>query len=302
MASDTVSDGVVRLLLPRDWYETLEEVRSRCGVLPSDFWSNKPEWASRLTGSSLLYQKFSSMGNGFTFELETLIFWSLAQACAEEHLGVDTHRVSCYGDDIICPVESVGLLFDALSYLGFKPNGSKTFSDGPFRESCGKHYFREHDVSPFYVRRPLLSLRETLLFANNLRRWLWRVEALLPNLALRALERAYERIRDSLPEVWRKPRIPDGFGDGALIGYFDECTPDADPDGTEAWRVQVLSDVPRLLDDNLPFGAFIVSLRRLESHDSNRVFFPDEVIGVTPMIGVKTRKLNLLVPWRVTWP
>ena len=60
-ASDTVSTELVKYLLPRDWFHLLDMVRSKQGLLPG-----KTEW--------FYYHKFSSSGNGATFELESLIF------------------------------------------------------------------------------------------------------------------------------------------------------------------------------------------------------------------------------------
>ena len=59
-ASDSIAYELVRCLLPSDWFAALELCRSSVGILPS--------------GEKIFYQKFSSMGNGYTFELESLIF------------------------------------------------------------------------------------------------------------------------------------------------------------------------------------------------------------------------------------
>jgi hypothetical protein len=67
MASDTVSYELVRLLAPSDWFEALEQCRSPVGVLPD--------------GTRIWYHKFSSMGNGYTFELETAIFCCSCSGC-----------------------------------------------------------------------------------------------------------------------------------------------------------------------------------------------------------------------------
>ena len=54
--------------------------------------------------------KFSSMGNSYTFELESLIFYSLAVATCS-HLGIDPRDVSVYGDDVIIPANAVTLFY-----------------------------------------------------------------------------------------------------------------------------------------------------------------------------------------------
>jgi hypothetical protein len=91
------------------------------------------------------------MGNGYTFALETLIFYSLAWSTCVA-LGLPTSDVSSYGDDIIVPTGAYNALIGVLKCLGFVPNREKSFGDGPFRESCGKDYFRGIDVRPVYIK------------------------------------------------------------------------------------------------------------------------------------------------------
>lgn len=139
------------------WYRIMEMVRTEgC-------------W---LEGKAHEYELFSAMGNGFTFELESLIFWSLACAtCDTLALPADC---TVYGDDIILPVEAVDLFTEVLSYCGFRLNADKSFSstEGPlFRESCGSHYLDGRDVTPFYVDAALNTADQILLLANNIVRW-----------------------------------------------------------------------------------------------------------------------------------
>lgn len=205
-ASDTVSLELVRSLLPVDWVEAIEHCRSPRCVLPS--------------GEVILLEKVSSMGNGFTFELETLVFWSLARAVAELHGGSD-RRLLVYGDDIIVPTDVAHPLIDLLMAVGFSVNSKKTFVDGPFRESCGKHWFNGTDVTPFYFRKPIDSVSRSFVAANAVERYSrmswgrdsrWRVP--------------YIAIVDSLPAWARKLRIPDGAPeDSGLVSDFDDARP-----------------------------------------------------------------------------
>lgn len=140
MASDTLSYELVRWLLPPDWFDYVDRVRTPFG---------------RVDGTLLKYQKFSSMGNGTTFPLETLIF---ASAC----YAVGSREFSVYGDDIIIETELADELIQLLGYYGFMPNEEKSFTSGPFRESCGGNFFEGVDITPFYVRdidrrKPVLS-------------------------------------------------------------------------------------------------------------------------------------------------
>lgn len=137
-ASDTISVEAVWLLLPYDWAASLDAVRSR--------------FALQKDGSVIKLEKFSSMGNGFTFELESLIFWALAQTISEFGSG---KQVSIYGDDIICASEDYDELVLLLNHCGFEVNMDKSYSDGLFYESCGKHFFRGVDCTPAYQKETL---------------------------------------------------------------------------------------------------------------------------------------------------
>lgn len=135
-ASDTVSTELVYDLLGLEWASFL--ARFRTGHVT-------------LNGETLTLQKFSSMGNGFTFPLETLIFYAVAWGSTIES-GGDLSLVSAYGDDIIVPSGAVEVLFESLNACGFVVNEKKSYSKGPFRESCGKDYFLGTDVRPFFLR------------------------------------------------------------------------------------------------------------------------------------------------------
>ncbi len=228
-ASDTVSRKVVELLLPPDWLQALEQCRSPKGVLPC--------------GKLILYRKFSSMGNGYTFELESLIFWAILTS-VYSLLGLKDVRFCVYGDDLIVHRSAVRAFFMALSYFGFIPNPRKSYTDGPFRESCGKHYFNGADVTPFYVRSPIRRLNDVFLFHNNVLRWSRRGDINLLDSGLSGqTEDLLRSVRDTVPANWRRPRIPDGFGDGAFIGSFDQCCPVRAKRGFEGFRCKVLADV-----------------------------------------------------------
>lgn len=144
-ASDSISSELVKLLLPLDWYEYLDRIRSQKLLL------NK-EW--------LKVSKFSSMGNGFTFELETLLFWALAPE--------STHTLSVYGDDIICSQDSAAEYIEILESLGFSINETKSFVSGRFFESCGKHYFDGIEVTPCYQKEEISTPHSYVRAFNRL--------------------------------------------------------------------------------------------------------------------------------------
>jgi len=121
-ASDSVTLELVRRVLPSDWFYYLDLVRSK---------------QTDVDGTAHVNEMFSSMGNGFTFELESLLFVAITQAVAYFR-GV-RGQISVYGDDIIAPSELSLDLTSALAFCGFRLNESKSFWTGSFRESCGKH-------------------------------------------------------------------------------------------------------------------------------------------------------------------
>lgn len=151
-ASDTISSEVVFALLPVDWALYLDDIRTKRALLPS--------------GEEIKLEKFSSMGNGFTFELESLIFWALASASVEEDGGGE---VLVYGDDIVCPCSSREAVVALLQECGFETNDQKSFgSESQFRESCGKHYFGSVDVTPVYQKEELTDSSSVIRAGNRL--------------------------------------------------------------------------------------------------------------------------------------
>lgn len=158
MASDLVSRELVGFLLPPDWHYVLALVRT-------------PYYYLRSEGATLLkgeFHKWSSMGNGYTFELESLIFWALAQSSIE--ISGVSGRARIYGDDIILPTKSYRLLSDVFRFTGFLVNEEKTHTEGYFRESCGEHYFNGFCVTPVFQRDRVTSLSELIRLHNRLYR------------------------------------------------------------------------------------------------------------------------------------
>ncbi len=139
-ASDTISLELIRHVIPTDWLELLE-----AGRTPTVTYK----------GERIRLEKFSSMGNGFTFPLQTALFYAIACAVAE-HESCDTSRIRTYGDDIIIPSACAEVFVGVLRDLGFTPNPSKSFWTGPFRESCGADYFAGIDIRPWYAKESLL--------------------------------------------------------------------------------------------------------------------------------------------------
>lgn len=154
-ASDSVSKELVKLLLPPDWYAFLNNIRSPEYILPD--------------GSCAIYEKFVSMGNGFCFPLESLIFAAFVQTVYVT-TGEKPWDFAVYGDDIIVRQSSALLLKELLEYVGFRINVGKTFWFGPFKESCGADYYNGEDVRPLYLDSPVDDLASKISLLNALTR------------------------------------------------------------------------------------------------------------------------------------
>lgn len=203
-ASDSIALELVRLLLPPEWFEAMCLCRSEVGILPN--------------GVKHRFEKISSMGNGYTFELESLIFWALAQAVIDLN-EVGDRRLGVYGDDIVIHNSVADVLIETLDYCGFKTNVDKTFLTGPFRESCGKHYFYGRDVTPFYIKTPLETLQRKFWVGNSLRLWASRDRT--PS----DFQKAYDYIVKSVPVRYRYT-VPVSLGsECGFWASFDEIRP-----------------------------------------------------------------------------
>lgn len=205
-ASDTISREVVRSLLPDDWFFVLDSLRSPC---------------YNLDGLTVPYAKFSAMGNGFTFELESLIFVSAALAVCE-YLNLDIDDISVFGDDIIIPSEGFDLYHSFCAFLGFTVNPRKSFSKGPFRESCGAYFFNGVDVKPIFLKEVISNAKSIYRLANSVR-------------LLAHRRSSYDGCSEQFRPIWRylvrrlpaTLRVfgPRSAGDACLNVNFDEGTP-----------------------------------------------------------------------------
>jgi hypothetical protein len=157
-ASDCVSLGLVKILLPEPWYRYLCALRSPSGELPS--------------GKRLRYSKLSSMGNGYTFAIETLLFYAISYGCCMEYFGYfPQEKVSTFGDDIIVPEAVAPRVVSVLEYVGFSTNRSKTFLAGSVKESCGTDYVRGFNVRPVYLKKKPESVLDLFSDRNRLKRY-----------------------------------------------------------------------------------------------------------------------------------
>lgn len=235
-ASDTVASVLVKTLLPHSWYECLNDLRSK---------------KTLMDGKWVVLEKFSSMGNGFTFELETIIFAALSCAATREcgglgQLGVD---VFVFGDDIIVKNGVARPLKSVLEFLGFELNKEKSyFDDIPFRESCGADFFAGKPVRPFYLKELPRGPQDYFAFANG-------ISHLADRLSLSDCSigrRGWFAVLDCIPTRIRSCRGPKDLGDVVIY--------DSEERWTTRWRNGI-----RYLRVLRPHRVKIVSYSRFEA-------------------------------------
>jgi len=166
-------------------------------------------------------EKFSSMGNGFTFPLQSLIFFAVANASCE-FVGCDSEYIGVFGDDVVIPVEAYSTFQELCELFGFVINQEKSFDSGLFRESCGTHYFWGKDVKPIYLKKGLSDVESVYRLANALRRLAHRRNSYYGCDA--CLRRAWLLLYGAVPKELRFC-LPEGYGDGGFVDNFDSSAP-----------------------------------------------------------------------------
>jgi len=196
-ASDSICTTLVRLCMPLGWLERLNALRSPFSLID---------------GKWVRLEKFSSMGNGYTFELETLIFAAISKTALElagfpSQLGSDVY---VYGDDIIVPTDGVHEVISALKFFGFQLNLEKSFWEGPFRESCGGDYFCGQPVRPYHLKELPNEPQQLIALANGIRRVIDSNRNISRKVRLRG---AWFSVLDALPTAIRCCYGPKDLGD-----------------------------------------------------------------------------------------
>lgn len=151
-ASDSISIGLVKEVLPPSWFSLLNSTRSP---------------AYKYDGLENRYHKFVSMGNGFCFPLQSLLYSAI---CSTAGCGNPGRDFRVYGDDIIVRKSKVETVMSLLKICGFTLNRDKTFTEGPFRESCGGDWFKGIDVRPYTLDEGLDSIEAFFKILNGSQR------------------------------------------------------------------------------------------------------------------------------------
>jgi hypothetical protein len=180
-ASDTLSLKLCREFIDRPSMAWLELFRS-C--------------TAKVQGEITQLHMMCTMGNAFCFPLQTVIFASVVRAvyrvlglpyrifkgkenrlCNDEsgQLKWMRHTIhqknwGVFGDDIIVVDRATRVLIEFLTHLGFVVNNDKTFTCGPFRESCGADFFSGINVRGVYIKS-LKTEQDRAVAFNRLAEW-----------------------------------------------------------------------------------------------------------------------------------
>lgn len=186
-ASDSTFLDVAKTLLPKNVLEQVLLTRSPLVLLPTD------------EGRHYVWpKKVSSMGNGFTFELLTLLLYAACQTF--------DRNSSVYGDDIIISKLYSADLIQVLSFFGYETNQKKTFIDHPVRESCGAFFIEGYGYISSYDIKWCNTINDVINTVNKL----GRITRNLPvsNYVTSAFKSAYVDILRLCPALIRGPLSP----------------------------------------------------------------------------------------------
>jgi hypothetical protein len=185
-ASDSMSCTLVKQWFPDHFVRWLDLTRCKQTILPD--------------GSALDLHMISSMGNAFTFPLQTIFFTSLVVGAyraldlkVEKPRGDSIGNFAVFGDDIIVLQEAYNLVVRMLSFSGFTVNYDKSFNTGLFRESCGHDYYDGHNVRGVYLRK-LLDDHDCYSAFNRLVLWSARNEVVLDHTLTYLMDQVSRRL------------------------------------------------------------------------------------------------------------
>lgn len=144
-ASDSISVRMLEASLPRGFLTLLKRYRCTHSRLPD--------------GTLHELGMISTMGNGYTFALQTILFtcvvlaaFRLSGMAPRFPRGLEYGNFGVNGDDIVVPTAITPKVLQLLRLLGFVTNKAKTFVEGPFRESCGGDFFNGRNLRGVYIK------------------------------------------------------------------------------------------------------------------------------------------------------
>lgn len=278
-ASDSISYWLVEFLLPKTWFEVMDRLRCQRGSI----------------GDELIhFEKFSSMGNGFTFELESLIFYALAKSLVPSDHN-HFKDISIYGDDLVCPSEFETSLLQLFETCGFTLNSQKSYFTGYYRESCGHHYWDGKRICPTYIRSSMTSTDALIKVHNQVTR-------------THACNFGYEfkevgltnpiRILRNILNRQHVPYVPPHFGDQGIIVPFDVALPSISKKYGYGWNIGIrLSKKTASIEDDEAFH-----LEKLYGLHLGRDVVDAQVRSLGNKREFLTNRVHVKNTWTPDWP
>jgi hypothetical protein len=154
-ASDSISKSLFVDIFPREY------VTEVLPLLPTHF-----ELMGKKNKCYAL-QMASTSGHSLTFRHETIVFLAAMRLAYRQYVALVEHKqvakVSqqsawAYGDDSLVASEAAEIAVHILATIGININTDKSYWSGPYRESCGKEYWKGTDVtSEYFPRFPVLG-------------------------------------------------------------------------------------------------------------------------------------------------
>jgi hypothetical protein len=143
--SDAISMRLIKYLLPKRIFNQISTCRSDMTLGPDD--------------NYYIVNKVSSMGNGFTFDLMTLILTALTRSFDPTS--------TVFGDDIICQNSCAVDVCESLRLAGFVVNLNKTNINSSYRESCGAHFIDGHGYVTSFDIKWVKTMHELIVTLNK---------------------------------------------------------------------------------------------------------------------------------------
>nr|QIS88011.1 MAG: RNA-dependent RNA polymerase [Marr virus] len=145
-ASDSILLALVQWLFPREVVQYLMNYRSSMVLIDGEYH---------------IPNKISAMGNGFTFEIMTLILLAVARQYDD--------KATVYGDDVVINNDSAQSFIEVCEAMGFTVNREKSFVHSPVRESCGAFYSDNTGEIVRYDFKAIENVQDIILHANKAR-------------------------------------------------------------------------------------------------------------------------------------
>jgi hypothetical protein len=152
-----------------------------------------------------------TMGHPLTYNEESHIFRSIAYyACDKASCNKDL--VGIVGDDVILPKEAGPYFEDACHRLALELNHEKSFTSGPYRESCGVEAYKGKDVSPVYFPRSISQEKYALYVGIQHKVYNFPTANTFISLKVKELysKTTYSSIGSEFLDLW---------GQGSSVGY-----------------------------------------------------------------------------------